>query len=186
MTTTTTITPRDADEAVAGGRDEQRAGRQLGALLKQELVLQHRLLALSAQTREAIVERELATLERLRLRQEEILAAAEHLAGRRTDLSRQILRAAGAPDTQQPTLSRVLDCCAPAAAVPIAAVRDALIEVVERVQSSQSLNRELLENELDYIGASLEVVARAAAPRRDYRLPIQDLGTPAVFLDKAA
>ena len=163
----------------------RRLGRHLLTLLKKELVLQHRLLAAATQIREAIIERDIPSLSRVQQRYQELLDEAEQAAAERVTVSRVIARAGGVPPAQI-TLSRVAACCPGDVALLIGAAREMLLEVASQVHDTQLLNRELLENELDYIGASLEVLARALAPRKDYSAPMQRLGTPAILLDKAA
>jgi hypothetical protein len=115
----------------------------------------------------------------------ELVTSAERMAAERMDLSHAIVRVHHLP-TAQVTISQVAECCPPELTLLLGAMREMLLEIATEVQSAQALNRQLLENELDYIGASLEVLARAAAPRRDYAQPLQRMGTPSIMLDKAA
>ncbi len=163
----------------------RRMSRRLLALLKKELVVQHRLLVAATQMREAIVERDVASLGAVRDYQAQLQGEAEQLAAERMDLSWSIARAAGVPAAVL-TLSRVADCCPADVALLIGATCRMLLEVASEVQNAHHLNRQLLENELEYIGASLEVLARAAAPRKDYAAPAGQPGTYAMILDKAA
>jgi flagellar biosynthesis/type III secretory pathway chaperone len=174
--------PAAAPVASPQGR---RMGRRLLALLNQELVVQHRLLAVATQTCEAIVERDVAALGALREQHAKLLDEADRLAAARMEASRDIARIAGVPLAGL-TLSQVADCCPGDVALQIGATGHLFVEVVMQVQNAHFLNRQLLENELDYIGASLEVLARAAAPRKDYAAPLQRLDAHAIILDKAA
>lgn len=174
------MTQTGTDSAVTG-----RLGRKLLAVLKKELVLQHRLLGAITQTREALVDRDVAHLARLQEHQTELMSAAERLGSERMAVSHDIARAAGIP-TAGITLAAIADGCPGEVALLIGAAREMLLEVASQVQDAQRLNRHLLENELDYIGASLEVLARAAAPRGDYAAPLRRLGAPSLILDKAA
>lgn len=183
MTAMETGETRDA--CATASPQTRRMGRRLVALLKQELVLQHRLLGVAAQTREAIVERNVVVLAALQERHKALMDEAEQRAAERMDTSRDIARVAGLPPANL-TLSQVMDCCPPDILLTISAIRAMLVETATEVHKAHGLNRELLENELDYIGSSLEVLARAAAPRRDYRTPLGRLPAPAIILDKAA
>ena len=178
-----TLLPTKSGENIAP--QAARLSRRLIALLKKELLLQHRLLAVATETREAIVERDIELLTRLHRRQDEMLTEAENLAGDRLHVGWEIARHAGVP-TADLTLSKISECGPASAVVQMHVVRSMLVEVAKKVQSAQTLNRQLLENEMDYIGASLEVLARAAAPRKGYTSPLQRIGTPSIILDKAA
>lgn len=162
----------------------RRLGSRLLALLKKELVQQHRLLGVATHTREAIVERDIACLTRLKEQHTLLLGEAERLAAQRMEMSRAIVGGGGKDDDI--TLSHVADNCTPRVALEMGVVRDRLVELAAQVQNAHLLNRQLLENELDYIGASLEVLARAVVPRKNYTAPSAPLDAFAIFLDKAA
>jgi hypothetical protein len=172
-TTTNTAAPGEAD------------ARRLLDLLNDELVVQHRLLALATQMREAIIERQVETLTALGARHQALVEEAERRAFERLAVSREIAGGAGLP-AEHLTLTALAGVCPDALADEFAATRALMVEVTTAVRNAHHLNRELLENELNYIGASIEVLARAAAPRRDYRTPLAGQQAPALLLDKAA
>jgi len=163
----------------------RRLGRRLLELLRQELLAQHRLIAVAARTQEAVIGRDASTLVGLQEQQAELLAEAERLAGERMDVSRSIAGAEYFP-AQGLTLSALVDCLPGDIAGEISAIRELLITAAQQVRDASALNRDLLQNELDYVGASLEVLARAAAPRRNYQTPLRSLDATAIILDRAA
>lgn len=133
--------------------------RRLLSALKQELILQHRLLGVAAQTRVALVERQAAAIHALHAQHAALLSEAEQAASARMDLSCDIARQAGLP-TARLTLSQVADCCPARTALLIGATRAMLVEVASAVHDSHQLNQQLLENELDYIRDSIDVLAK--------------------------
>jgi len=162
-------------------------GRQLRDLLRHEVRLQHRLLALAARSREAIIAREVDELIRLEAEHRNAVAEAEKYARERLDLGAVISRADGDDVTAaELTLSRVAEHLPGDIAIEIGATGSLLLEVAREVWSAHALNRQLLQNELEHIGLSLEVLARASVPRTDYRKKLPDLSPTAIILDKAA
>ncbi len=163
----------------------RRLGRRLRELLRNELLVQHRVIAVAARTREAIIGREVSTLAGLQVQQAELLAEAERLAGERMEVSESIAGAEHFP-AQGLTLSAVMDCLPGDIAVEISVLRELLITAAQKVRDSGEINRGLLQNELEYVGASLEVLARAAAPRRGYHAPLRSVDAASIMLDRAA
>ncbi len=182
MSTSATAVPVAAAAAPPNGR---RLGRRLRDLLKNEARLQHRLLALATETREAIIERDLAAVISLEAEHRKTLDEAQAASDERRALSHDIARAYHVPAVNV-TLSRVLDVLPAEVAIEIGITATLLLEVVREVRAAHSLNRELLENELAHVGLSLEVVARAAAPRGDYSRRLPAVSAAAMMLDKAA
>jgi len=162
-----------------------RAGKRLKGLLMQELLQQHRILAATVQIREAIIERDTLALGCCQQAHHEAMRKAERLGADRMALSREILDQAGQVDSET-GIAGVLRCLSEELQANIEPLRMDLIIAAGNVERAHLLNRDLLENELEYVGISLEVLARAAAPRRDYSLPLQRMGTPAIILDKVA
>jgi hypothetical protein len=167
--------------------NERRAGRKLRELLKNEARIQHRLLAIATDMREAIIERDINALAALETLHCQTPAEAEAAAAARREMSRAIAADYESPvATGEPTLSHVLRLLPGEVAVEIGLTATLLLEVVRDVRSAHTLNRDLLENELEHIGISLEVIARAAAPRQDYTRRLPAVSAAALMLDRAA
>ena len=164
---------------------QRRLGRRLLELLRMELLIQHRLIAVAQRTREAVIDRDVSTLTGLQTQQEELLAEAERVAGQRMVISQSIVNADYLP-AQGLTLSAVADCLPGDITVEIGVVQELLIAAAQKVRDAAAINRGLLQNELDYVGASLEVLARAAAPRRNYQTPLRNPDATSIILDRAA
>lgn len=143
--------------------------RRLCTHLKIELLLQNRLLSNAEATRDAIVARKVDTLIGLQRAHARLIEDAETLAAERMEISRRLLTDAGRPDDEiegMITLSTLAECCPPEMSITLSAIRDALVEVAGRVQEMNRLNRQLLENEIEYIGGSLETLVRVATNAR--------------------
>jgi hypothetical protein len=152
----------DLSAAIAISPNRRKMGRRLRDLLRGEARLQHRLLALATESREAIIARDIARLLELEREHKSVLNDAEQAAAQRLQWSVSIARACGVPEANL-TMSRVCDALPPEVALEIGITGKLLLEVAQDVRAAHALNRELLENELEHIGLSLEVVARAAA-----------------------
>jgi len=176
---------KTVDVSAAAPPNGRRLGRRLRDLLKNEARLQHRLLALAVETREAIIEREIEAVISLEAEHRQTLNEAETAADERRALSQAIARAYNVP-APNPTLTSVLNVLPAEVAIEIGITATLLLEVVREVRAAHSLNRELLENELAHVGLTLEVVARAAAPRQDYTRRLPAVSAAAMMLDKAA
>lgn len=163
----------------------RRLGRRLRDLLKNEARLQHRLLALATDTREAIIEREIEAVVALESEHRETLNEAEAASHERRALSHDIARAYHVPAANV-TLTRVLEVLPAEVAIEIGITATLLLEVVRAVRAAHGLNRELLEDELAHIRLSREVVAPVAAPRREYSRRLPAVSAAAMMLDKAA
>ena len=183
MTADKRTAPEAASAAPPNGR---RLGRQLRDLLKNEARLQHRLLALATETREAIIERNIAGVIVSEAEHRQTLNEADAASAERQEMSRAIARAYHVPATAAPTLSSVLEVLPPDVGIEIGVTATLLLEVVREVRAAHTLNRELIENELAHIGLTLEVVARAAAPRQDYSRRLPAARAAALMLDRAA
>lgn len=174
------LIPSEVSATSSNGR---RLGRRLRDLLRNEARLQHRLLALATETREAIIEHDTDVVIILEAEHRKTLDEAQAALTERQEMSRAIARVYHVPVASL-TLSHVLDVLPAEVAIEIGVTATLLLETIRMVRATHAVNRDLLEDDLAHRGVRLEVAAPPRAARYSRRLP--PVSAAATMLDRSA
>lgn len=140
----------------------------LTEILWKEVRVFERLLETLAAEQEALVRQEVEAVETIVAEQKMLTETTGHLEKARI---RVVARLAGAvgEDPAALTLKRLMERVAAPQAEQLAQVREALLEVQEKVRGTNRQNALLIKQSLKYVDKSLQILAGGEGPAGTYR-----------------
>ena len=158
--------------------------RSLRRLLQQELTLGKRLLALLQEETEVIVNNDITRLSALQAEQQQCLKEQTALENSRVISTRDLAWALGLE--RVPTLPVLIMALPDRDQESLRNLRTELLAVNQQLESLQTRNRSLLENALDYVRFSLDLLTEAALQPARYGANLTRISAPTFYIDSKA
>ena len=158
--------------------------RSLRRLLQQELTLGKRLLSLLQEETEVIVKNDITRLSALQAEQQECLKEQTTLENSRVISTRDLAWALGLE--RVPTLPVLIMALPDREQESLRKLRTELLAVNQQLESMQTRNRSLLENALDYVRFSLDLLTEAALQPARYGANLTRISAPTFYIDSKA
>ena len=156
----------------------------LRRILQQEATLGKRLLALAQEESEVIIADNVPRLTVLQAEQQQCLKEQESLEQARMIATRDLAWALGME--RAPTLLGLL----PALPIPhqaeLRALRAELLALHQQLEIAQARNRRLIDNALEYVRFSLDLLTDAALQPARYGANLARLSAPTFYIDSKA
>lgn len=156
----------------------------LRRILQQELLLGKQLVTLAEEETDVIVRDDPPRLQELQLEQQKLFHNQIMLEATRVSATRDLAWKYGL-DTL-PTLSVLLGAMPEREREPFVRLRKELLDVQDRLDRIYKRNRLLLENALEYVRFSLELLTTATLMPARYGTNLASIDAPAFYIDSKA
>ncbi len=156
----------------------------LRRILQQELEAGKRLLALSIEETDVLINNNVERLAILQREQQRFLAEHQALEKARVDIVRDLAWMLGMD--RVPTLSGLLPALPRHEQAALGKLRAQLLDLQAQIELIHARNRRLIENALDYIQFSLKMLTTAALQPARYGTNIARIANPAFYIDSKA
>jgi hypothetical protein len=156
----------------------------LRRVLQQELALGKRMIALAETMTDLLVNQETERLAALEAEQRECREQHEALEQARIAVTRSLAGALGLEGL--PTLSELLPLLPAREQEPLKRLRSELLTMQETLARLNARNRRLLDNALEYVRFSLELLTSAALQPARYGTNLASVAAPTFYIDSKA
>lgn len=156
----------------------------LRRILKQELVLGQKLLTLTQEESDVIVSNDVERLTALQSEQQKCLGEQQELERSRAVATRDLAWNLGLE--RVPPLSGLISALPVREQEGLLALRADLLRLHQQLEIVQARNRRLLDNALEYVRFSLDVLTSAALQPARYGANLKRLTAPTFYIDSKA
>lgn len=156
----------------------------LRRLLQQELTLGNRLLAILQEETDVIVKNDITRLSALQAEQQQCLKEQTVLEKSRETTTRDLAWALGME--RVPALPTLILALPDRDQESLRRLRTELLAVSQQLEIVQTRNRSLLENALDYVRFSLDLLTEAALQPARYGANLTRISAPTFYIDSKA